>query len=70
MTYFVFVVVFIVLIFCIIKLAKELGKTNATIEENKKDKEQYDKDKEIVNNNNNLNRDELIDKLHSLQNKK
>lgn len=70
MTYFVFVVVFIVLIFCIIKLAKELGKTNATIEENKKGKEQYDKDKEIINNNNNLNRDELIDKLHSLQNKK
>ena len=69
MTYLVLVVVFIVLIFCVIKLAKELGKTNATIEENKKDKEQYDKDKEIVNNNNNLNRDELIDKLHDIQKK-
>lgn len=69
MTYFVFVVVFIVLIFCIIKLAKELGKANATIEENKKDKEQYDKDKEIINTNNNLTRNELIDKLHDIQKK-
>lgn len=70
MTYLIFIVVFVVLIFCIISLAKETGKANATIEKDKKDKEQYDKDKEIINNNNNLNRDELIDKLHSLQNKK
>ena len=69
MTYLILVVAFIVLIFCVIKLAKELGKANATIEEDKKDKEQYDKDKEIINANNNLTHNELIDKLHDIQKK-
>ena len=62
MTHLIVVIIFIILIFCIIKLSKENGRANARNESNKKDRE-------IINTNNNLNRNDLIDKLHDIQKK-
>lgn len=70
MTQFIFIVIFILLIFCVIKLSKDSGKANAITDLNKKEKEQYEKDKEVINANNNLTHNELIDKLHDIQKKR
>lgn len=69
MTHIIAIAIFTILIFCIIALAKKVGEKNAVIKDKTEEQNQYEKDKEIVNNNNNLNHDELIDKLHNIQNK-
>lgn len=69
MIHIIALAIFAILIFCIIALAKKVGENNAVIKDKTEEQNQYEKDKEIVNTNNNLTHNELIDKLHDIQNK-
>ena len=60
------IILFLLVVYVVYKLSKEIAVLDIIKEEN----ERYEKDKKIINRNNNLAHDELINKLRKLQYKK
>lgn len=50
-------------------LGKELGEVEALLRVIDDNNKEYEKKKKVVNTNNNLTRDELLNKLHDIQGK-
>lgn len=60
------IILFLLVVYVVYKLSKEI----AVLDIIKAENERYEKDKKIINRNNNLAHDELINKLRDLQYKK
>lgn len=65
----VFIIMSCIVGWFVYQTSKQIGELEAMMEAKEEERKQYEKDKEIVLANSNLELNRLVDKLHDIQNK-